>query len=497
MVTASRRALGISLLGSITFTGWLFIACVGDDPGAEPTVPAEGGTGTGLKDLGVPCGNGSECNSTICVDGVCCDKACDGTCEACNVAGNVGRCAAVPAGQDPDKECKGTPPEVPDAGAFDPDAAPPDGGTSANNLPDGGISGDDKLCAGACDGNRACAYPDTTKTCGTTYCSDSAHRKRVSCDGRGNCGAIVTDTCKDFSCEQKEGSADCRASCASPADCQSTHYCNGATNKCEKKKAVAIQCLLATECETGFCNGSAADTSKPTVCCDTKCEGVGSSCIDQGKVGTCTCSACATGPCKLYYRDADGDGFGDKNGTIENGNAQYGCAAGPAPGTGVKPDKWVLDNTDCYDVNDANGANVKPGQTQFFDVGYGPGNANFDYDCNGQISKLHYDSPSLCRWCTGGDAACGGGGGGGGGVGCAQTDKCPSTTALPGHRCGPDPNSPFAQCKVQDQIAFEQIVPCGGTADLKWCALESRCTVVNGPPGPSIVYRANEKQRCR
>jgi hypothetical protein len=56
---------------------------------------------------GQPCSAGSQCTSSFCVDGVCCNNACQWLCEACNLAGSVGTCTSVPAGQDPDDECPG------------------------------------------------------------------------------------------------------------------------------------------------------------------------------------------------------------------------------------------------------------------------------------------------------------------------------------------------------------------------------------------------------
>jgi hypothetical protein len=40
---------------------------------------------------GVACKTAAECDSGACVDGVCCERAC-GMCQACNVAGQLGRC---------------------------------------------------------------------------------------------------------------------------------------------------------------------------------------------------------------------------------------------------------------------------------------------------------------------------------------------------------------------------------------------------------------------
>src|SRR5262245_24558190 len=102
-----------------------FAGCVGDDPGGAPGGgPAEGGTNPNpnpnpnpaKKDLGATCASGDECGSGQCVDGVCCESACNGVCEACNLPTSVGKCAAVAAGEDPAKECKPLPPLEADGG---------------------------------------------------------------------------------------------------------------------------------------------------------------------------------------------------------------------------------------------------------------------------------------------------------------------------------------------------------------------------------------------
>ena len=53
----------------------------------------------GVGDLDyVTCLSPDECDSGACVDGFCCDRACDGDCEACNVTGVEGTCSPSPAG---------------------------------------------------------------------------------------------------------------------------------------------------------------------------------------------------------------------------------------------------------------------------------------------------------------------------------------------------------------------------------------------------------------
>jgi len=57
------------------------------------------------SDNGTACASGTTCSSTYCVDGYCCNSACSGTCQACNVSGNIGTCANVPIDTDPASEC--------------------------------------------------------------------------------------------------------------------------------------------------------------------------------------------------------------------------------------------------------------------------------------------------------------------------------------------------------------------------------------------------------
>lgn len=90
-------------------------ACTRDECGADgtPFNPPEpentacgaagevcDGNGTCRQPHGTPCSTGSECVSTYCVDGVCCENACNGTCLACNVSSmTAGMCTVVPFGQ--------------------------------------------------------------------------------------------------------------------------------------------------------------------------------------------------------------------------------------------------------------------------------------------------------------------------------------------------------------------------------------------------------------
>ena len=56
--------------------------------------------------IGSACAVNGNCISGHCVDGICCDSACTDTCKACNVAGSIGMCTLVGAGQQ-DSTCNG------------------------------------------------------------------------------------------------------------------------------------------------------------------------------------------------------------------------------------------------------------------------------------------------------------------------------------------------------------------------------------------------------
>jgi hypothetical protein len=77
-----------------------------------------------------------------------------------------------------------------------------------------------------------------------------------------------------------------------------------------------------------------------------------------------------------FYRDADGDGYGDPLQVFE------GCG---------QPAGYVTNGNDCYDHN----AQARPGQTQWFAADRGDG--LFDYDCDG--FQLPHDGYVATRSC--------------------------------------------------------------------------------------------------
>jgi hypothetical protein len=152
--------------------------------GLAPSMPDLATTSdAGGLPLGSVCSQHGDCSSGHCIDSVCCDNACSGQCQACNLA-VPGTCALVESGQ-------------------------PRLGRQA-------CAGSGTLCAGSCDGTSPteCGYPAKGTTCGAS-CDGT-------CDGLGHCSATATGTCPGgFAC----GASACLTSCSSPSDCQSHFDC--------------------------------------------------------------------------------------------------------------------------------------------------------------------------------------------------------------------------------------------------------------------------------
>jgi hypothetical protein len=104
---------------------------------------------------GQSCARDERCTSGHCVDGVCCDTSCQGTCATCRSAETPGICTNV--------------------------NGPP--------LPGRGLCTGTGACAGKCDGSGPeCHYPDLRTVCGVAAsCVEAVETEASVCDGRGGC----------------------------------------------------------------------------------------------------------------------------------------------------------------------------------------------------------------------------------------------------------------------------------------------------------------------
>ena len=194
---------------------------------------------------GIPCTAANQCQSSFCVDGVCCDTACAAQCAACNVANKLGTCSPVAAG-------------------------PPAGLRRA-------CASDGTVCGGACDGTNAaaCAFPGNNTSCRMASCANGTFTAAATCNGMGQCPAPQTTNCTPYIC----GNNACRNSCATDADCVAGYYCNGMM-QCAPKAPNGTPCTMGTQCMSTLCVDG--------FCCDTPCTGQCAACNLAGKLGACS-----------------------------------------------------------------------------------------------------------------------------------------------------------------------------------------------------------------
>jgi hypothetical protein len=237
---------------------------------------------------GAACGCGAACQTGFCVDGVCCNSACTGTCQRCNLPDRPGWCAPVPAGE---------PPAVPGQCKADPAAS----------------------CGldGTCDGNGACRkYPDGTE-CAPGRCEGSSVVGGKTCRS-GACVAGSSTVCSPYACDASQGR--CFSRCTDGNQCDARD-CRDSS--CGKKPLGAV-CGGGGECASGSC----ADG----VCCNLACSGPCVSCNQVGRMGQCSPSAAGTadphGVCRATPREQCG-----LSGTC---NGLGGCAK-YAAGTECRP----------------------------------------------------------------------------------------------------------------------------------------------------------------
>ena len=218
--------------------------CDASDANCVDNAYCAAGTCAPKKPQGDACVAANECSSGFCVDGVCCQLACGGTCSACNLPGSAGLCAYIEVGQDPDNECAGN----------------------------GG--------ADVCDGAGSCAKSNGASCAAGAECASGFCADGFCCDG------LCDGLCQACSAA-KTGAAD--GMCASvmtntdpDSECAGVLDCNGA-GACEAKLVNGTPCTVAAECQSNQCVDG--------VCCNNSCGGVCSACTmalkGTGADGTC------------------------------------------------------------------------------------------------------------------------------------------------------------------------------------------------------------------
>jgi hypothetical protein len=193
---------------------------------------------------GSRCVMGRECQSGLCVDKFCCNSVCNGTCQACDVAGSEGQCTPIKAGDDPDDECD----------------------TQAIST-----CGRD----GSCDGLGGCRKYPVGMTCASGSCSGSTETGASTCSATGSCVAATPKMCPGgHTCVN----GSCASMCTADTECQNGFYCD-ANKTCQVKRVAGVACTGNNQCASNFC----ADG----VCCNIACDQTCYACDLPGSVGTC------------------------------------------------------------------------------------------------------------------------------------------------------------------------------------------------------------------
>ena len=246
LLVASTPATSITLTASCSTTSVSLSPgqAVGDDLGGTDD-GGGGSTDLGGSNLtnGSPCGAGSQCQSTFCVDGVCCNMGCAGQCETCDSTGTcVGVTSGAPRGNR--ATCAGA-------------------GT----------------CAGSCSSasRTVCTYPGASTICVPQSCTGGVKTLATGCNGAGTCPTAGTFACPSNACT----GTDCTGACTDDTQCSgATPFCNLPQGVCLATKGLGATCTTAAQCTSNFCTDG--------VCCNVACTSQCQACNLTGNVGHCS-----------------------------------------------------------------------------------------------------------------------------------------------------------------------------------------------------------------
>jgi len=212
----------------------------GADPGGATPYFADGEV-FGLTANGQTCTSAGECASLKCVEGVCCNSDCTGTCQSClntKTGALNGTCSPIKVGTDPDNDCAADAPS-----------------TCGND--------------GMCDGAGACRKWPTGTQCGSSCVNGT--QTTLGCNGAGSCSqSLSSKSCGGPPCANAQL---CSTTCSVANPCQTGFWCDAGT--CKAQLAKGAVCTSAAQCSTLSC----ADG----ICCDQACTGLCQSCKAASK----------------------------------------------------------------------------------------------------------------------------------------------------------------------------------------------------------------------
>ena len=459
------------------------------DPANECNPGACDGLGQCQRSLGVSCTVNAQCASGNCVDGVCCNTTCLGTCLACDLGGSLGTCSNVPANVDPANEC-----------------------------PNGACTG-----SGTCQGSPTtpCNFPSDCANnlcvdgfCCDTPCSGLCEACRASLKGSGVdgvCGPIGANLDPGNECAAGEcnGAKSCEspdgASCMTGAQCLSGHCvdgvccntdCSGTCRACNVPNSVgtcasvALNQDPANECNPGSCDGLGACQINQGNPCTSNAQCSTGFCVD----GVC-CDAACTGTCQACSTALKGGGIQGECGPIAGGtDPQNECVQEPSSTcgntgfcSGQGTCSLYTNGTTCA-VASCSGQNTlsKPdtcnGVGQCIDGGTQSCNA---FACNGGICNLTCTADTDCatgNFCTG--MACSPKKANG--LMCGTSNECTSGNCVDGVCCSSACTDECKSCALPGSLGVCANIPSGGTdalpscGGIQLCNGSGKCVDANG-----------------
>lgn len=164
-----------------------------------PGIPPDSGAKPVVSGSFESCAKNEQCASGFCVDGVCCDSACNSPCQSCTLPWAPGHCTLEPYGTDRKNAC--------------------------------GMSG---ACVATCDGKGGCTSAAAGTECAIAKCIDGAKGVGPAvCAGKGaacNESARVEFDCTPFACEP--ALAACRSTCIDSTQCAPGFLCDVGSRTC-------------------------------------------------------------------------------------------------------------------------------------------------------------------------------------------------------------------------------------------------------------------------
>lgn len=213
------------------------------------------------RELGQSCDRDEDCASNHCADGVCCNEACSGLCEACDGAESAGYCRPI----------QGQP------------------RSSRGGCPEGGI--DEPCQQRICDGesvDTCSGYVSQDVECIAARCSNGVVQPRSVCDGKGKCDIQAEIRCAPYVCQGVHCVEECQTNdqcskgyqCSDAKKCLTTAFCSGDVRMLldEKRNCAPYRCQF------GECLQSCTSTDDCIL--NHVCDPTGHECVPDPKTPT-------------------------------------------------------------------------------------------------------------------------------------------------------------------------------------------------------------------